>query len=62
MEDIKVKNVSLNNVDDAIDCVKHFSTAYPDRMGINNGCAYTKAGNQSFYVYRVRTMLVVVGQ
>ncbi len=62
MEDIKIKNVSMNSVEDAIDCVKHFSTTYPYRMGINNGCAYSKKDHQAFYVYRLRTTLVVVGQ
>lgn len=62
MEDVKLKNVSLSSAQDALDCVKMFSLDYPDRKGFSAGVVYSKAGSQTFYVYRTKTSLVAAGQ
>lgn len=62
MTDVKFRNVKLEDLDDAVWCVQHFAKTYPERRGVNNGCAYAKQGYQSYYVYRLTTMFVCVGQ
>lgn len=57
----KFKNIQPENLDLAIECVRTFVKDFPDRVGSYHGVGFT-VGGVSFYVYRMETMVVCVGQ
>lgn len=61
METVKISDVPKEWLGVAVEMVQDFIERYPDKMGIYNGCAYSRAGSPSFYIYRLRSMVVVRG-
>lgn len=63
MIDIKLRNVKIEDADEAIWTIQCFMTSYPERRGIRNGVAYGITTRPvSFYVYRTDKTVVCVGQ
>ncbi len=60
--DVKLRNVPPENWLVAAQLAKQFEDRHPESSGIQQGCAYTRAGNPSYYIYRTKTSLVVLGQ
>lgn len=61
METVKISEVPNKWLGVAVEMAQDFMERYPDRMGMADGCAYTRAGSPSFYVYRLKSMIVVRG-
>lgn len=59
---LKLVNVPPENWLVAAQLAKQFDDQHPQSSGIQQGVAYTKKGNPSFYIYRTKTSLVVLGQ
>lgn len=59
MINIKLINIPKELVIRAIQLAYIFDEEYPDRMGIYHGCGYGTGNNDTLYVYRTKTMIVV---
>lgn len=61
METIKISEVPNKWLGVAVEMAQDFIERYPDKMGLGDGCAYSRPGSPSFYVYRLKSMIVVRG-
>lgn len=60
---IKIVDVAPNDWMTAARIGERFMEEYPDRkLGLHNGVAYIASGKPPFYVYRVKSGVVVRGQ
>lgn len=60
MIDIKLRNVKIEDANDALGCVEHFMDYYSERRGVRNGVGYSQP--PEFYIYRTDKTVVCVGQ
>jgi len=61
MKTIKITDVPNKWLPVALEMAQDFIERYPDKKGLSDGCAYSRAGSPSFYVYRLKSMIVVRG-
>lgn len=62
MTDIKLRNVKLDDANEAIGIIKIFLREYPDRMGFQKGVVYSSPKRApSFYVYKTSKTIICVG-
>lgn len=59
MIDIKLRNVKIEDVAEAMQCVDHFMEYYSDKRGVRDGVGYPYPG---YYVYRTDKTVICVGQ
>lgn len=65
MIDIKLRNVKIENSEEAVFFIKIFMNNFSERRGISKGVAYSSYSSKhgpKFYVYRTDKTVVCVGQ
>jgi hypothetical protein len=60
--DLKIRNTPPDAWEAAAALAARFVKEYPERVGVGAGVAYTKRGSPTFYVYRTKTSIVVLGE
>ena len=61
MTDVKIRNTPVERWAIATHLAVQFLDEFPDKMGIHDGVAYVRGSDPTYYVYRTKTQVIVVG-